>query len=64
MTINPENRLKFEKIFQGKACACIGSVTRAPDLVIKGLDQKIIFSKAVPALKEAWKQPFKNQEFF
>jgi len=58
VTIDPANRGRFETIMQGLACACIGTVTDTPDLVIHGLDQKSIVEVTIQDLKTAWKTPF------
>jgi phosphoribosylformylglycinamidine synthase len=58
VTIDPKNREDFEKLFNPSACACIGTVTEAPQFEIKGLDQETIVSLAVKDLKTAWKKPF------
>jgi len=58
VTIDPANRDRFETIMQGLACACIGTVTDTPDLVIHGLDQKAIVKVTIQDLKTAWKTPF------
>jgi phosphoribosylformylglycinamidine synthase len=58
VTIDPKNREDFEKLFNPSACACIGTVTEAPQFEIKGLDQETIVSLSVKELKTAWKKPF------
>ena len=58
VTIDPENKEKFETIFKGLPCACIGNLTKESDFVIKGIDNKIISSVPVQDLKAAWKKPF------
>jgi phosphoribosylformylglycinamidine synthase len=58
VTIDPERRPAFEKHFKGIACACIGTVTAAPQFEVRGRDQKIILSVPVSELKAAWKKPF------
>ena len=58
MTIDPENREIFEKIFKGLACACIGTVTSGGDFIIKGIDNTTLIEIPVQDLKDAWKRPF------
>jgi phosphoribosylformylglycinamidine synthase len=58
VTIDPNRRQVFEKLFKGTACACIGTVTATPQFEVKGLDQNIILSVPVSELKAAWKKPF------
>ena len=58
VTIDPKNRENFEELFKDLACACIGSVTTASDLIVKGLDGSILVDISVEDLKSAWKKPF------
>ncbi|MGD8716302.1 MAG: AIR synthase-related protein, partial [Desulfobacterales bacterium] len=58
VTVDPISREKFERLFQGCPCACIGTVTEAQDLIIQGLEHKPIISVAVQDLKASWKTPF------
>jgi len=58
VTVDPENRERFETTFKGLPCACIGTITRESNLVIKGIDNRIILSAPVADLKNAWKRPF------
>ncbi|MFC1814890.1 AIR synthase-related protein [Thermodesulfobacteriota bacterium] len=58
VTVAPANRQSFEKLFAGLACACVGTVTAHPDVVMTGIDGNQLLSVAVLDLKTAWKQPF------
>jgi phosphoribosylformylglycinamidine synthase len=58
VTVDPANQEKFEAIFKGSACACIGTVTAEPNLVIKGTEGETIIDMSVKTLKAAWKKPF------
>ncbi|MBN1932198.1 MAG: phosphoribosylformylglycinamidine synthase subunit PurS [Desulfobacterales bacterium] len=59
VTIDPEKKKAFEKMFNGYPCACIGKVTAASDFIIKGLNSHTpLISIPVKNLKTAWKQPF------
>jgi len=58
VTVAPENRTRFEAIFAGLPCACIGVVKDDDNLVIEGLEQKNIVNIPVSELKAAWKKPF------
>jgi phosphoribosylformylglycinamidine synthase len=61
VTVNPENRSDFEKLFESAtSCACIGTVTATPELAIKCINDKPITSLAISDLKAAWKKPFGN----
>ena len=55
VTVDPNNRQGFEALFDGLDCACIGTVTEAPNLLINGLDGQPLVSLTVPDLKNAWK---------
>ncbi len=58
VTVDPKHRLSFEDLFHDLPHACVGTVSRGPDLEIKGLDGKPIIHLPVPELKAAWKRPF------
>jgi len=58
VTVDPENKDVFEQHFKGQSCACIGKVIPEKEVWIKGNDGKVIFTKAVSELKDAWKKPF------
>jgi len=71
VTIAPENRALFEKLFRGMACRCVGRVTdEHSNLIIKGvaenmdaesksqsMENRVIMNIAVEALATAWKSP-------
>jgi len=58
VTVDPVNRRAFEDLFSGLPCACIGTVTESPDVVISGLNGQTLVSLPVSELKTAWKRPF------
>jgi len=63
VTVDPDNRDKFEDIFKGLSCSCIGVITdKSGDLVISDSKNrgksKTIISIPVQDLKAAWKKPF------
>ena len=58
VTVDPENRARFEKILEGLPFACVGQVTEKPELVVKGTHGRTIIAVSVPRLKDAWKSPF------
>lgn len=60
ITINPKNKKVFEKIMKGNLIKQIGQVTNNQQLVIKGLDNKIIISLNLEKLEKAYKSVFKN----
>lgn len=58
VTVDPAQKDVFEQRFKGQPCALIGKVSADKDVSIKGSDGKVIFTKTVAELKEAWKKPF------
>jgi phosphoribosylformylglycinamidine (FGAM) synthase-like enzyme len=58
ITVDPHKQTLFEEIFKDLPCACIGSVTKTPQLKIAGLDGKPIVATPVSELKKAWKASF------
>ena len=58
VTIDSECKDRFEAVFQGLPCACIGRVTETPDLTVHGLNGESILSLPVSELKAVWKRPF------
>ncbi|MCX5673998.1 MAG: phosphoribosylformylglycinamidine synthase subunit PurL, partial [Planctomycetota bacterium] len=48
---------RFDKLFKGLPCACIGQVTRKPELVIRGVNNKKIVKADCETLRQAWKKP-------
>lgn len=60
ITINPKNKKVFEKIMKGNLIKQIGQVTNNQQLVIKGLDNKIIISLNLEKLEKAYKSIFKD----
>ena len=58
VTVDPRHRTAFEAAMAGVPLACIGQVTDAARLVVRGLDGHTIIDLTVPALKAAWQKPF------
>ena len=58
VSIDPQNKDPFEKIFAGLPCASIGEVTNNPQLVINAIDDTVLVNIPVAKLKTAWKKPF------
>ena len=58
VTVNPDRCKRFEELFKDLACDCIGQVTDLPELVVQGIEGKLLLAVGLPALKEAWKKPF------
>ena len=58
VTVAPENKTIFEKMFKGMACAMVGRVTDTHTrLVIKGTDGKTVSDLSLDELETAWKAP-------
>ncbi len=58
VTVNPAHRSAFETLFDGLPMAVVGRVEEKPDLLIHGMDGKLIVNISVQRLKAAWKRPF------
>ena len=58
LTIAPENQQVFEDCFKSMPLACIGRVTAEPNLKIRDPQGNSMIDLPVPALKQAWQQPF------
>ena len=58
ITLDPDKQTFFEELFKDLPCACIGTVTKTPDLKIAGLDGKPVVTTTVSELKKAWKASF------
>ncbi|WP_028315788.1 AIR synthase-related protein [Desulfatibacillum aliphaticivorans] len=58
LTVAPSDKERFEEIFAGLPAACVGQVTEAPVLSIKGLDGVEIIRTEVQDMKDAWKKRF------
>ncbi len=59
VTVAPENRETFDKLFKGLPYACVGKITEAPDFTIRK-GQAEIARLNVFDLKESYKRPFKD----
>ncbi|MEA1968505.1 MAG: AIR synthase-related protein [Thermodesulfobacteriota bacterium] len=58
VTIAPENRSVFEKLFKGMACSFAGKVTDSHfNMMIKGLDGDMITEMSVDMLEKAFTEP-------
>ena len=57
VTIQTEDKNKFEKIMDGNIAGQIGSVTGADLLRMTGLTGKLIIKEKINKLKEAWQKP-------
>ena len=58
VTIAPENREIFEKLFKGTACCCMGKVSGGEaNFIVKGLGNKTIINIPVSKLEKTWVKP-------
>jgi phosphoribosylformylglycinamidine synthase len=48
---------RFEKLLKGLPCACIGEVTRKPQLAVRGMGGKTVIKADCAAMRKAWKKP-------
>ncbi|MEK7597932.1 MAG: phosphoribosylformylglycinamidine synthase subunit PurL [Patescibacteria group bacterium] len=60
ITINPKNKKMFEKIMKENIIKEIGQVTENQQLIIKGLDNKVIVDLNLEKIEKAYKSVFKN----
>ncbi|RPI76381.1 MAG: phosphoribosylformylglycinamidine synthase, partial [Desulfobacteraceae bacterium] len=58
VTVAPQKKAAFEKLFSGQAAVCVGVVTQTPLLKIIGKTNGTLLAEEVAALKESWKKPF------
>ena len=58
ITIAPENREIFEKLFKGMPAACVGKLTDGhKNLKIRGIDEKVLVDTLIDTLETAWQTP-------
>jgi phosphoribosylformylglycinamidine synthase len=60
VTIPPSQRERFEALFAGQPCACLGTVSAEPELCITGLSGGILVRSRTADLKEAWQSPLRE----
>ncbi len=60
VSVRSENRQRFEALFAGQACACIGEVTEAPRLKVVGDGAQVLIDADINELKEAWQAPLRE----
>jgi phosphoribosylformylglycinamidine synthase len=58
VTVNPERKESFEKLFESKPIACIGSVTETPRFKVQRGKGELIIDEDVSDLKKAWNSRF------
>ncbi len=57
VTVRPDRAGAFEAALEGAPFARVGRVTEAPELVLRGLDGRVVVRAGVDALKRAWQAP-------
>ncbi len=60
VTVRPENRQEFEKLFSGQDVSPLGEVVEDPVLSITGLKGEILVKAGIDGLKEAWQAPLRE----
>ncbi len=60
VTVAPENKTAFEKIFRGNSYSLAGRVTKEPNIMIKGLQGNEIINLSLAKTLEAYRETFKN----
>jgi phosphoribosylformylglycinamidine synthase len=60
VTVPADRHARFEALFAGQACACIGVVTADTELRITGLGGEILLRSSIDALKAAWQSPLRE----
>jgi len=60
VTVSPESRERFESLFSGQPCACIGTVTADSELRITGLNGGVLLRSCIDDLKAAWQSPLQE----
>ena len=60
ITVAPENKDAFEKIFSSEKTGLIGAVTESTRFSIRKNKDEIIIDENIMTLKDSWKDPFKG----
>ncbi len=58
ITVAPEQKVLFEKCFEGLKLAEIGVVTESMDFIVKDENDDTLLAEEIQALKNSWKKPF------
>jgi len=58
-TVSQDRKKDFEKMMEGNAFACVGSVNKSGNFVVKGLNGRIVVNAPVRELKDAWQKTLK-----
>ncbi len=57
VTVRPDRAAAFEAALDGAPFARVGRVTETPELVLRGLEGRVVVRAGVEALKRAWQAP-------
>ena len=60
VTVHPEHKEVFERLFVTQSCNCIGQVVADQDLVIHGLQEQNLIQQSLEQLKQAWQAPLRE----
>jgi len=60
--ISEQDKREFEELMKGKECVQIGSVTKEPKVLIKGLNGKYVVDAMVDRLRLSWKKTLNPEE--
>jgi phosphoribosylformylglycinamidine synthase len=60
VTIKPDHKAAFEKLFAGQDVSLLGTVTEGRELRIVGLGGEILVRADINDLKEAWQAPLRE----
>jgi phosphoribosylformylglycinamidine synthase len=60
VTIHPQHKEDFERLFVNQSCRCIGQVIAASDLVIRGYQAQNLVQQPLQQLKQAWQAPLRE----
>lgn len=60
VTVAPDKKERFEKIFSGMKTGQVGFVKESPQFRVKDRDDKLIVEESVISLKNSWETPFKK----
>ncbi|MEA3362710.1 MAG: AIR synthase-related protein [Thermodesulfobacteriota bacterium] len=60
VTIHPEHKESFEKLFARQSCRCLGQVVDQANLIINGLHGQNLIHVSLDDLKQAWQAPLRE----
>ncbi len=60
VTVGAENSAAFEALFAGQSLSLIGEVVESKDVVVRGLNGKVLIQCSNDQLKQAWQAPLRE----